>query len=373
MTHAGIRTGFYPQNRSHLSWHSHRRRWLLASLLTMAILLVVVGGWVWTVQGYLEPSAFWTLVGSLAALRVGWAFLRPSNSPTDLPLKNTPLRSHRISTENQTAKVSSISSEAATPDKAYGTLPPQPPPPEIQGPEGSLPARPVFYASVIHDLKSPLQAEARVLSLLKTGGFGGLTLQQQQVIEDVLRSNRYMTQLVDNLMMGFHYETGAPTFQISPISLNALIEDTLEDSRLLFWGEKHPLELDLAPKLPSVWGDSFHIRRVLLNLLQNARKAVGETGHIVIASKLIPAQDARPAQVRVSVTDNGPPLTSQTLEAILRRSRSLDHVVMGPGGNGLGLYLSLRIIEDHGGTLGAEIRPGQGNCFYFTLPVADPL
>lgn len=376
MTPAGIRAGFYPQNRSHLAWHSHRRRWLLATLLTLAILLLL-GGWAWTVYAYPGQHSLGGAGILLAVLCGAWVFNTQRPKATDALSNALPLLDSSSSKNPAPPKVPEGAERFST-DKPYGTPPsqqplsPSPPPSGASSGQASS-AQAVFYASIIHDLKSPLQAEARVLSLLKAGDFGSLTLQQEHLIEDVLRSNRFMTQLVDNMMLGFHYETGAPTFQLSPTLLNTLIQETLAESRLLFWGEKHQLEVDLAADLPPVWGDAFHLRRVLLNLLQNARKAVGESGHIVIASELLPEEGIRPTQVRVSVTDSGPDLSQETLNVLLRRSRSLDHVAMGPGGHGLGLYLSLRIIEDHGGVLGAKSRPGQGNCFYFTLPVADAL
>jgi PAS domain S-box-containing protein len=145
-----------------------------------------------------------------------------------------------------------------------------------------------------------------------------------------------------------------------PTDINAVAEETL----LLF--EKHAtktgivVERQLAPGLPLVEGNANELEQVLLNLLNNARDALGHQGVIRVETGL--AAD-RPGWVRLAVSDTGPGIPPEVQEQVF-----LPFFTTKPGGTGLGLAISYRIVKDHHGHLEVASEPGKGTSFVILLP-----
>jgi two-component system NtrC family sensor kinase len=145
-----------------------------------------------------------------------------------------------------------------------------------------------------------------------------------------------------------------------PTDINAVAEETL------FLFEKHAtktgivVERRLTPGLPLVEADTNELEQVLLNLLNNARDALGHQGVIRVATGL--AGD-RPGWVRMTVSDTGPGIPPEVREQIF-----LPFFTTKPGGTGLGLAISYRIVKDHHGDLEVVSEPGAGTSFVILLP-----
>ena len=145
-----------------------------------------------------------------------------------------------------------------------------------------------------------------------------------------------------------------------PTDLTAVAEETL----LLF--EKHATKAGivvhrrLAPGLPPVQGDVNELQQVLLNLLNNAREALGNQGEITVETGL--ASD-RPGWVRMTVADTGPGIAPEIQDRIF-----LPFFTTKTGGTGLGLAISHRIVADHGGVMQVASEPGASTSFTILLP-----
>lgn len=118
------------------------------------------------------------------------------------------------------------------------------------------------------------------------------------------------------------------------------------------------LETDIPHSLPQIKLDQTKIRQALFNLLRNAQEAIQHTNGKIQISAL-----AVPDGVQISVSDNGCGMTSAQTENIFR-----PFVTYKPGGTGLGLAVTLEIIEAHHGTLNVKSVPGQGTTFLIFLP-----
>jgi PAS domain S-box-containing protein len=145
-----------------------------------------------------------------------------------------------------------------------------------------------------------------------------------------------------------------------PVDVNQVVEDTL----LLVEKDlvKHGIALRrrLAPGLPPVRGDANGLQQVVLNLLTNARDALGRGGEVVLETSTVPE---RPGALRLLVRDNGPGIPPDVLPRIF------DPFFTTKGhGTGLGLSISHGIVRDHGGTLDVESAPGRGTTFVLTFP-----
>lgn len=130
--------------------------------------------------------------------------------------------------------------------------------------------------------------------------------------------------------------------------------------------EKNPIEIssNISNQLPPIIGDKIKLREVLLNLLRNAQDAVSSNGKIMIAAQV----DESTNQMIITVEDNGYGMDPCQLEDIFEMFKTYKS-----DGTGLGLPISRRIIEAHGGTLTAESEFGKGSIFTIRLPIAPTI
>jgi signal transduction histidine kinase len=123
--------------------------------------------------------------------------------------------------------------------------------------------------------------------------------------------------------------------------------------------------LELVPGIDLVEGDERRLRQVIFNLLSNAVKFTPEDGSVIVATSRVDGE------VRVSVTDTGPGVSPDDRERIFEEFQQTDVGVQQSEGTGLGLALSKRLVELHGGRIWVESEAGHGSRFVFTLPLAD--
>ena len=125
------------------------------------------------------------------------------------------------------------------------------------------------------------------------------------------------------------------------------------------------LSLELAPDVDVVDGDERRLRQVVYNLLSNAVKFTPEGGSVVTASARVNGE------VQVSVTDTGPGISPADQERIFEEFQQTDVGAEQREGTGLGLALSKRLVELHGGRIWVESEPGHGSRFVFALPIVE--
>jgi signal transduction histidine kinase len=147
---------------------------------------------------------------------------------------------------------------------------------------------------------------------------------------------------------------------LAPIAINDVIERAL----LLISEQMRKVGIELAtrldPNLPEIMADATGVERVLINLLMNAREAMPQGGAIVIASSLL---TGAPEWLQVSVADNGPGISPDALPKLFNLLYTTKS-----NGSGLGLWLSRRIIQEHGGKIEVQSEIGKGTTFTIKLP-----
>jgi signal transduction histidine kinase len=147
-----------------------------------------------------------------------------------------------------------------------------------------------------------------------------------------------------------------------PVDLNHLVEETLALVERQITRQGVTVTRRLAPDLPALWGDGNTLQQVVLNLLTNARDAVGAAGEITVETSRAPGE---PDAVRLVVRDTGPGIPSEALPRIFD-----PFFTTKAEGTGLGLSISYGIVRDHYGTVDVESREGEGTTFTLTFPVA---
>jgi signal transduction histidine kinase len=122
------------------------------------------------------------------------------------------------------------------------------------------------------------------------------------------------------------------------------------------------VELSAGPEVDVVEGDERRIKQVIFNLLSNAVKFTPKGGEVDVSAIRVNGE------VRVSVADNGPGIAPGDHERIFEEFQQTDAGLERLEGTGLGLALSKRLVELHGGRIWLESELGKGSTFVFTLP-----
>jgi PAS domain S-box-containing protein len=222
-----------------------------------------------------------------------------------------------------------------------------------------------FIAAASHELRTPLTSVQMGIHLLLEGSAGQLAERQQEILqvcrEDTTRLDRLMRELLDLSKI----ESGAVTPVLAPTRPTALIAGAVDPLRLQVETRGVRLEIDAPPDLPAVLVDRSQLERVIGNLITNAMRATPTGGTITVAAV------TRAHEVVFSVADTGAGIPRDYLPRVFEPFVQVPHA---PGGGaGLGLAISRRIVEAHGGQLTVQSSPGSGSTFTFTVRMAEEL
>lgn len=221
-----------------------------------------------------------------------------------------------------------------------------------------------FVATLTHDLRTPLLAAVQTLSFALDHQYGELSSQQRQILAAVVESHRELLGLVESLLTIYQYEAGRIHLQKEPTDLSALIEQCLVQMQPLADARTQLLRLEAGQGLPQVPADRQQLRRVIINLIDNALKFTPAGGRVQVSLQHSPDESG----VEVCVRDSGRGIPQDRLTALFTRFSKSGYST----GTGLGLYLCRQVIEAHGGRIWAVSQPGLGSAFHLVLPVEKP-
>jgi signal transduction histidine kinase len=235
-----------------------------------------------------------------------------------------------------------------------------------------------FVANMSHELRTPLNAIIGFSYILKQELKGPLCEDQQDYMGRIYDSGNYLLKLLNDVLDNAKLEAGRIDLQCEPTPLDPLAQDALLTASSLTLGKPIALRQEFATDLPLVYIDRMRVSQVLLNLLSNAVKF---TEHGVITLRAYPTADALRAlngefkpgdgHVVVEVEDTGIGIAKEHQALIFEEFRQADESLSRRyGGTGLGLPISRRLVELHGGQLHVTSMVGHGSTFRFTLPIA---
>jgi signal transduction histidine kinase len=215
-----------------------------------------------------------------------------------------------------------------------------------------------FLANMSHELRTPLNAIIGFSELLQMEIGGELNEQQRGYVTDVLESGRHLLALINDILYLSKVEAGHMELDLAEMSLRSALESslTMQAERAARGGVT--LALALEPEEMILQADERKVRQVVLNLLSNAVKFTPSGGHVDVSAR------ADNGTIEVAVRDTGPGIAPAEQELIFDEFWSGGQAE----GTGLGLPLSRRFIELHGGRLWVESELGRGSTFRFTLP-----
>jgi signal transduction histidine kinase len=222
-----------------------------------------------------------------------------------------------------------------------------------------------FLANMSHELRTPLNAIIGFSQVLRQGLFGPVNEKQQEYLDDILTSGHHLLSLINDVLDLSKVEAGQLELDVASFSLREALERGVVMVREPASKGGVALALELAPDVDLVDGDERRLRQVVYNLLSNAVKFTPKGGSVVVASAQVDGE------VHVSVTDTGPGIVAEDRERIFEEFQQTDVGVQQREGTGLGLALSKRLVELHGGRIWVESEPGHGSRFVFTLPIKE--
>jgi signal transduction histidine kinase len=243
-----------------------------------------------------------------------------------------------------------------------------------------------FLANMSHELRTPLNAINGFSDLLLTEAAGPINAEQREFLEAVFRNGRHLLDLINSVLDLSKIEAGAMTLHLAPTDLRHAVMEAVADTASLRTARRQDCRVDVdAGDLVAV-ADGLRIRQVLINLLSNASKFTPEAGQIrlaVVRTRAplpVPADEGEDGTrlisrdaIWVSVSDTGIGIAAADTEKLFREFSQVDSSTSRQQqGTGLGLALSKRLIELHGGTIGAESIVRRGSTFWFILPVDGP-
>ena len=219
-----------------------------------------------------------------------------------------------------------------------------------------------FLANMSHELRTPLNAIIGFSQVLREGMFGEINEKQEEYLEDILTSGNHLLSLINDILDLSKVEAGQVELQIAPFSLHDALERGVVMVRERALEDGVQVAFASSDGADVVTGDERRISQVIVNLLSNAVKFSPAGGAVdVHASQLN-------GEVHVSVRDTGPGIAPEDHDRIFEAFQQTDAGIQQREGTGLGLALSKRLVELHGGRIWVESEPGKGSTFVFTLP-----
>ncbi len=220
-----------------------------------------------------------------------------------------------------------------------------------------------FLANMSHELRTPLNAIIGFSQVLREGMVGEVNPKQREYLDDILSSGNHLLSLINDVLDLSKVEAGQIELQVAPFSLEDALERGISMVREQATTEGVQVTLHRNGGLGVVSGDERRIRQVIFNLLSNAVKFTPAGGQVDVSATRVDRE------MRVSVADSGPGIAAQDLDRIFEEFQQTEAGASQREGTGLGLALSKRFVEMHGGRIWCESEVGKGSTFEFTLPL----
>jgi signal transduction histidine kinase len=236
-----------------------------------------------------------------------------------------------------------------------------------------------FLANMSHELRTPLNSIIGFSEILSDLTLGELNPKQQRYVGNILGSGRHLLQLINDILDLSKIEAGRVTLEYSDLDIAKTVEEVVDIVRPLAARKEIILNVQIEEGLPTLNADRAKFRQVLYNLLSNAIKFTRPQGTITLTSGLrgegTAGQTGAPS-LFLEVRDTGIGIKAEDMGRLFGKFEQLDSTyAREQQGTGLGLALTKKLVEMHGGTIWAESEGvGKGSVFSVLLPLraAEP-
>ncbi len=225
-----------------------------------------------------------------------------------------------------------------------------------------------FLSSMSHELRTPLNAVLGFSQVLQEQYYGKLNQKQSEYVKNILDSGNHLLSLINDILDLSKIEAGKEELQLSKVNIKNLLQNSLVMIREKAF--KHNIKLDLKTAMEidnlAIKADERKLKQIMYNFLSNAAKFTPDGGSITVEAR----KDK--TDIIISVTDTGIGISLEDQEKIFKSFYQVKGGITGKTpGTGLGLPLTRRLVELHGGRIWVESRgEGKGSRFSFSIPLA---
>lgn len=225
----------------------------------------------------------------------------------------------------------------------------------------------VFIAA--HELKTPVAAIKGYLSIINDGLAGPVNDKVKEFISKVLNANSRLIRLVEDLLEVARADAGKITIAVAPIDAPAVVNETLGELKPLSDEKGIKMVYEPAAQMPKVLADSGRVREVLVNLIGNAIKYMGDRRP---EKSITISHEVKEGKLITHIKDTGLGMSKEAQAKLFTKFyRVATKETATISGTGLGLFIVKQIIEKMNGTIWVESEEGKGSTFSFSLPLAQ--
>ncbi|MDY6878871.1 MAG: hybrid sensor histidine kinase/response regulator [Desulfatiglans sp.] len=256
-------------------------------------------------------------------------------------------------------------------------------------------AKSLFLANMSHELRTPLNAIIGFSEILGERYFGQLNEKQEEYVNDILESGRHLLLLINNILDLSKVEAGKMEIESTEFFINEVLEKGLTMIREETSNHGISIKVAIEPIIPRLFADKQKIKQVIFNLLSNAVKFTPDNGTISLSARYLLVENGHVLTkegqeitlpvtyddtwkksvglIEIAVEDTGIGITPEDQEKVFKEFYQVQGGMTDKTpGTGLGLSLSRRFIELHGGTIWVESEGrGQGSKFSFLIPISE--
>ncbi|MBL7216198.1 MAG: response regulator [Desulfobacteraceae bacterium] len=253
-----------------------------------------------------------------------------------------------------------------------------------------------FLANMSHELRTPLNSIIGFSEVLEDQTFGALNEKQRKYIVNILFSSSHLLQLINDILDLSKVEAGKMELEPSKVEIKTLLETSLMMIKERAMNHQITLDLDFSEDLPSdfeISADERKLKQIMFNLLSNAIKFTPDGGGVRVSVELIadsgmrnadfssssnsairnPQSEIEGSAIEISVADTGIGINPEDQARVFHEFEQLDSSYDRKfEGTGLGLGLTRKLVELHGGRIWVESEgEGKGSTFKFVIPLGD--
>jgi PAS domain S-box-containing protein len=224
-----------------------------------------------------------------------------------------------------------------------------------------------FLANMSHELRTPLNGIIGFSEFLIDGKAGELNARQQEFLGDVLSSGRHLLRLINDVLDLSKIEAGRMDLVLETFDVSEAVDEVWANVSNAARERNIRLTRQVAPEVLTVTLDRHKFIQILYNLLSNGLKFTDSGGEVSLALAL------SAGSLRLQVRDTGIGIRAEDMPKLFTEFQQLDSGASRRNqGSGLGLALTKRLAELHGGSVQVDSVPGTGSVFTVTLPLAAP-
>lgn len=221
-----------------------------------------------------------------------------------------------------------------------------------------------FLATMSHELRTPLNAIIGFAEVLRDEVSGALNADQKEYVDDIHSSGQHLLNMINSILDLSKIEAGKLELQYEEFPIEEVIQDVLNIVAGASGKKGIAIHTHILEDMPPITADKVKFKQILFNLLSNAIKFTPENGKVTITAKRLNHH------IQIDVIDTGIGIKSEDMDKLFEVFRQVDgSYARRYEGTGLGLVLTKRLVELHGGKIWVNSEYGKGSTFTFTLPL----